>query len=88
MATEEEILSLWGKPADAKQRANILRFYSAAVEKGKQEGIAALEGELTNDAAIDAALKNFGWGGKKAATITTRAVIRETIRIALRNLKK
>ncbi len=82
MATDEEILKLWkntsgnGKQEQAKA---IIEFYRLA----EKEGVERLEKELLSDATIDAALKTFGWGrGDKRSTITTKAVVRETLRLA------
>ncbi len=41
-----------------------------------------MEKELLSDAIIEAALKNFAWGGKRANIITLRAILREAIRLA------
>ena len=84
MASDEEIIKLWGSlPKGSKQAEIIISLYRAAEKEGRQEAILALEAGLLSDASIEAAMQTFGWGRKdKRSTITMRAVMREAIRLA------
>ncbi len=84
MATDEEILKLWGGSAKKKEDAQaIVRLYRLAENTGRQEGSSALEKEILTDATIEAAYGLFGFGKRdKRSTITQRAIMREAFRIA------
>jgi len=90
MSTDEEIMQLWkGFPKDLEPAQAIARLYRHAEETGRTEGILAIEKELLLDATIESAIKTFGWGrSSKASIITTRAILREALRIASEKLKK
>ncbi len=89
MATDEEIMRLWGRfPKTGKQPEAIIRLYRAAENEGKQAGLLSLESELTSDATIESALKTFGWGRRnRTSLITMRALMREAIRLAKEKVK-
>jgi hypothetical protein len=84
MATDEEILRLWGTlPKTEKSDEAIIRLYRIAEDAGRQAGLSAMEEELLSDATIKASTEAFRWGKRsKASTITLRAVMREAARIA------
>ena len=88
MATDEEILRVWGSlPNKMKRDEAVIRLYRAAEEAGemaaRSAGIAAIGKELLSDATLEAAMNSFGWGRRdKRSTITMRAVMREALRIA------
>ncbi|MCR4369477.1 MAG: hypothetical protein NUV67_06245 [archaeon] len=85
MVTDEEIIRLWNGLSDAEKKEAAIRMY----RMGENAGISAFEKELLADETIETALKVFGWGrGKKSATITTRAIMREAARIAKEKAQK
>ncbi len=90
MATNGEIIKMWNRLAEgAKQDEAIVQFYRAAEAAGRQQAISVIEAELLSDSTIETALSSFGLGRKKkASTITTRAVMREALRIAKEKSEK
>ncbi len=90
MTTNGEIMKLWGSlPKSITQDEAIVQFYRAAEAAGRQQAISAVEAELLSDSTIETALSSFGLGRKKkASTITTRAVMREALRIAKEKAEK
>ena len=84
MASDEEIIQLWGSFPKKKARSEaIIGLYRMAEDAGKQVGLSALETELLSDATLESAMNSFGWGRRdKRSTITMRAVMREALRIA------
>ena len=96
MATDAEILKLWNSLSAKKNPQDAaIELYRLAQDAGKQECLAVMEKEMLSDAAIEEAIKLFGFGGnKKSGTITRmsvitqRAIIREAIHIAKERLGK
>lgn len=90
MATDEEIIQLWGSlPKKTKKADAIIRLYRMAENEGRRAGISALEKELLSDSTVGAALQAFGWGRKnKTSLITMRAVMREALRMAKEKTEK
>jgi len=86
MATEDEITRLWGSFPEKKAEA-IIHLYRLAENDGKQTGISVMEKELLSDATIEAAIRTFGWGSnRKASVIASRALMRAAIDIAKKKI--
>jgi hypothetical protein len=89
MATDGEIIRMWGGFSNMEQKEAAVQLYRHAEKAGGKDAIAAIEKELLSDATIEAAAKTFGLGRKsKAGTITLRAIFGEAIHIAKEKIGK
>ncbi|MFH1471249.1 MAG: hypothetical protein ABIF01_05855 [Candidatus Micrarchaeota archaeon] len=88
MATDDEIKRLWKNfPDKTGETDAIVHLYRLAENEGKQAGISAIEKELLSDSTIEAAMRTFGWGkNKKASIIASRALMRTAIDVAKKKI--